>query len=127
NRAGVVQRIGAVASGTNGMLFTLPAGMAPVSDTYVQINLCGGLTGRLLIQPSGAVNVQPAPTSTFADAQCFTSLDGVSFDPSPTLTPLSLMNGWIGAPFATSPPSVTMFGGIVYFRGAIANGTSTAL
>jgi hypothetical protein len=40
-------------------------------------------------------------------------------------TPLTLVNGWTGAPFSTSLPSVEEVNGIVQLRGAIANGTSS--
>jgi hypothetical protein len=36
--------------------------------------------------------------------------------------PLSLVNGWTGAPFTTSLPTVEIVNGIVQFRGAIASG-----
>jgi hypothetical protein len=44
---------------------------------YVNIDLCNATKGRLIIQTNGVVSVQ-AETS-FSNAQCFTSLDGVSF------------------------------------------------
>jgi len=46
---------------------------------YVKVNLCGD-NGDLYIQPSGIVTVQPEG-GNWADAQCFTSLDGASFAP----------------------------------------------
>jgi hypothetical protein len=44
---------------------------------FVPIDLCGGTKGRLFIQPTGEVVV--AAQTAFTDAQCFTSLEGVSF------------------------------------------------
>jgi hypothetical protein len=42
------------------------------------VDLCNATNGRLFIQPSGVATVQ-AENGTFSNAQCFTSLDGVSF------------------------------------------------
>jgi hypothetical protein len=41
--------------------------------------------------------------------------------------PLNLVNGWTGAPFATSLPTVEEVNGIVQFRGAISGGTSAVV
>jgi hypothetical protein len=118
--AGVVRLQGAMASGGSGVTaFVLPPEMAPAQQVFVRIGLCDGAPGRLDIFPDGSVTVEA--TGAFSDAQCFTSLDGVSFDPSPTFTPMSLINSWTPY-FPTQPPGATMFGGIVYLRGAITNG-----
>src|SRR6516165_2614096 len=37
-----------------------------------------------------------------------------------SFTPLTLKNGWTGAPFGTSNPAVSNISGIVHFKGAIA-------
>jgi hypothetical protein len=68
---------GAIGSGTSATVFTLPIGSRPVTNVYIPIDLCNANKGRLLIQTSGAVSVQVE--SSFSDAQCFTSLDGASF------------------------------------------------
>jgi hypothetical protein len=115
---GVVRLQGAMASGGTGTAFTLPPEMAPAQTVLVRVGLCDGAPGRVGIRPDGSVTVEA--TGAFSDAQCFTSLDGVSFDPSPTFTTMGLINNW--TPYATQPPQATMFGGIVYMRGAIANG-----
>jgi hypothetical protein len=76
--SGVVQFKGAIrTSGTDPVAFTLPAGLRPATDTYVQADLCDAANGRLLIQPDGVVTVQAE--NSFSGAQCFTSLDGISF------------------------------------------------
>jgi hypothetical protein len=77
NISGVVHMLGAVASGTAGPIFTLPAGFRPAKDTYVEADLCGATKGRVLIQPSGVVSAQSQ--GAFSNAQCFTSLEGVTF------------------------------------------------
>src|SRR5690349_11988378 len=74
---GVVHFKGAIAGGSSPVAFTLPAGFAPATMVYVPVDMCGATNGRLVISPSGTVSVQAE--SSFANAQCFTSLDGVSF------------------------------------------------
>jgi hypothetical protein len=76
--AGVVRLEGAIATNhTNPRPFTLPASMRPDADVYIQVDLCGGANGRLVIGPSGVVTVEAE--DEFAEAQCFTSLEGASF------------------------------------------------
>jgi hypothetical protein len=121
---GIVHLRGAIAGGTTGMAFTLPAGLNPATDVYVPVDLCNSNKGRLFIQSSGNVTVQAE--KLFSDAQCFTSLDGASFAPKATsFTSLTLINGWTNAPFSTSNAAVRKISGLVHFKGAIATtGTS---
>jgi hypothetical protein len=78
NSFGLVLFKGAIAtSGTNVVAFTLPNSFRPVTNVYLPVDLCSGKKGRLYIQPNGDVTVMAQ--SSFSDAQCFTSLDGVSF------------------------------------------------
>jgi len=78
NIAGGVHFKGAIATtGTNPVPFNMPAGVRPLTDVYIPIDLCNATNGRLHITPTGVVTVQ-AETS-FSNAQCFTSLDGASF------------------------------------------------
>ena len=49
-----------------------------MTNVFVPIDLCGATKGRLEIETNGVVIVQ-AEGGTFGNAQCFTSLDGVSF------------------------------------------------
>jgi hypothetical protein len=49
----------------------------PGSNVYVPVDLCDATNGRLLIETNGTVIVQA--DTVFSNAQCFTSLDGVSF------------------------------------------------
>jgi len=78
---GVVQLRGAMnTSGPNQVPFTLPAAFRPAHEVWVSVDLCNAHYGRLMILPSGSVTVQVNPnTSTWANAQCFTSVEGVSF------------------------------------------------
>jgi hypothetical protein len=120
---GVVHLKGAIASGTAAGAFILPVGFRPAANVFVRIDLCGSKKGRLFIEPTGQVSV--SAETLFSDAQCFTSLDGASFaqDPGP-FTALSLVNGWVSAPFATGPAGVEELSGIVRFKGSIASGTT---
>jgi hypothetical protein len=52
----------------------------PTTSVYVPVDLCDATNGRLEIEPNGDVLVE-AEGGTFANAQCFTSLDGASFVP----------------------------------------------
>jgi len=124
---GIVQLRGAIStSGTNPVPFTLPAGFRPATAVYVPVDLCNATKGRLFIQTSGVVTVQ-AEGGTFSNAQCFTSLDGASFAPQATgFTPLTLVNGWLNAPFSTSNAEAQKINGIVHFKGAISSGTTGA-
>jgi len=77
---GIVQLTGAIATtGTNAQPFVLPANMRPSVNVYLPIDLCGAAKGRLFIPPSGDVSVVVAPGGSWSSAQCFTSLEGVSF------------------------------------------------
>jgi len=79
NVYGIVHFKGAIAtSGTNNVPFTLPKAFRPATNVWVPVDLCNATNGRLVIQPSGVVSVE-AGGGDFTNAQCFTSLDGVSF------------------------------------------------
>jgi hypothetical protein len=58
----------------------MPAAFRPATNVYPAVDLCNATNGRLFIQPSSTVTVQ-AENGTFTNAQCFTTLDGVSFAP----------------------------------------------
>jgi len=77
--SGVVHFKGTIAtSGTNSVPFTLPANFRPGTNVFVPVDLCNATNGRLFIQHNGVVSVE---AQDFTNAQCFTSLDGVSFIP----------------------------------------------
>jgi len=63
------------------LAFTLPAGMRPSAEIYVPVDLCNGYTGRLDIYSDGEANVETVGSKVvpFSEAECFTSLEGVSF------------------------------------------------
>jgi hypothetical protein len=130
---GIVTFVGAISGGTADVAFTLPAADRPAGNVYVPVDMCNSTKGWLYIQSSGVVTVQAQ--GAFSDAQCFTSLEGATFAlPTSGTTPLTLQNGWQGAPNGTSYPSVQIktnrftggsTPGSVHFSGAIANGTSS--
>jgi hypothetical protein len=121
--AGIVHFEGAIATaGTNAEPFVLPVAFRPTADVYVPVDLCDATNGRLFIQTTGAVTVE---AGTFSNAQCFTSLEGVWFVQGTGSTPLTLINGWTDAPFATGNAGALNAYGVVYFQGAIASGTTS--
>jgi hypothetical protein len=76
-----IQFSGAISTSStnfNTLVFTLPPPYRPSTDVYIPVDMCGATKGRLYIQPSGMAFVE-AENGTFSNAQCFTSLDGVSF------------------------------------------------
>src|SRR5438034_1458378 len=120
--SGIIHFKGAIATGgTNAVPLTLPLAFRPAAaNVYVPVDLCNATNGRLHIQHNGTVTVE---AGTFANAQCFTSLDGVSFAKTATsYTALALKNGWTNAPFGTSNAAVRNIGGVMHLKGAIATG-----
>ncbi|HEV2377682.1 MAG TPA: hypothetical protein VGS19_36660 [Streptosporangiaceae bacterium] len=117
---GIVHLTGGIkTSGTNSVPFTLPAADSPAHDVYVPVDLCNGGNGRLDITTNGVVTVQ-AEGGNWANAQCFTSLDGVSFATSAnSFTPLALVNGWASYGNGTASPAARNISGIVHFEGAM--------
>lgn len=124
---GVVHLSGAIrTSGTNKQPFVIPAGMRPGATVFVPVDLCHTRDGRLRISPSGNVTVQA--DTDFADAQCFTSLEGVSWVVNPTAqTALTLESGWTGQPFHTRKPRAGLVGGVVRLSGAVENGGGSTI
>jgi hypothetical protein len=127
NIAGGIHFKGAIATtGTNPVAFTMPAGVRPLTDVYIPVDLCNATNGRLHITPSGVADIE-AEGGTFSNAQCFTSLDGAYYIPSGAgFTALTLINGWTNAPFATSNAAAANAFGGVYFKGAIATAGTIA-
>jgi hypothetical protein len=106
--------------------FTLPKKLRPTSAVYVPVDMCNATNGRLNIDSSGVVNVQAE--TDFGNAQCFTSLDGVTFATnSKGFTALTLINGWTNAPFSTRNAAVRVTSDVVHFEGAIATTGTNAV
>ena len=116
---GAVVFRGAVSGGTSSLITILPEGMRPTANVYLPVGLCGAVPGRLFINSSGEVYVEA--TTDFADAQCFTSLDGVSFTLGAS-SRLTLRNGWINREYATRPAKARVLNGTVRLTGAISRG-----
>lgn len=117
---GTVVFRGAVMSGTSGHIATLPEGMRPNTTVYLPADLCGGVPGRLIVNSLGQITV--TSSTEFSEAQCFTSLDGISFTLG-AATRLSLRNGWINGEYGTRPAKVRLLNNTVRLSGAISLGT----
>jgi len=75
---GVVQFQGAIdTSGTDPNAFVLPANFRPSKTVYLPVDMCDATNGRLVIKSNGTTTVEAE--KSFGNAQCFTSLEGVSF------------------------------------------------
>lgn len=116
NISGIVHLEGAIKTkGTSQVAFTLPAGDRPPLRVIIPIDLCDATHGDLYIAPGGSVSVD---TADWSNAQCFTSLDGISFAPSAkSFAPLTLQNGWTNTGLASARPAVRVISGIVYLEG----------
>src|SRR5262245_40719163 len=127
NISGIVHLKGAIqTSGNNAVAFTLPLADRPAARVYVPVDLCNAHNGRLNITPSGVASVQPE--GSFADAQCFTLLDGVSFAKSAaSFTPLTPVHGWVKYGSGTSGPAARNISGIVHLKGAIRTSASNTV
>jgi hypothetical protein len=76
--SGIVHFKGAMAStGSNSLAFILPAKFRPAKPVFVQVGMCDGTPGRLLIATNGITIVEAE--NDFRNATCLTSLDGASF------------------------------------------------
>jgi hypothetical protein len=125
--SGIVHLKGAIkTTGTNPVPFTLPAGDRPATKVYVPVDMCGATNGRLKITPTGVATVQ-AEGAAWGNAQCFTSLDGVSFAKSASsFNTLTLENGWTSYGYGTASPAARTISGIVHLKGAITTAATDA-
>lgn len=117
---GTVVFRGAVSGGSAAQITTLPEGMRPAATVYLPADLCGAVPGRLIINSLGQMSVES--TTDFSDAQCFTSLDGVSFTVG-AATRLTLRNGWVNREYGTRPAKARVLANTVRLSGAISQGT----
>jgi hypothetical protein len=119
---GIVHLKGAIATGgINNEPFVLPKEFRPESYVNAHVDLCGSTNGQLDIAPSGEVFVE-AETS-WSDAQCFTSLDGVWFAAKDNgFKNLTLLNGWT----SEEEPAVSISHGVVSFQGGIYTSSSNS-
>jgi hypothetical protein len=75
---GAVHHVTTASSQGVDLITTLPSAFAPTANVYLPVDLCNAFKGRLLIKPNGQVVVSTL-NGNFANAECFTSLDGVSY------------------------------------------------
>jgi hypothetical protein len=127
----LVRLAGAMATtGTNMSPFTIPAGMRPSSDVYLPVDMCNATKGRLRITPAGAVSVY-AEGGVVSNAQCFTSLEGVTYTTTTagsSYTCYDSISGWTMGPYSTRGFCLIDDGGIMHLTGAVSTtGTSTFL
>lgn len=109
-------------TGTAPLAFTLPNGYRPDATVDIPITLCNGNKGRLEVKTDGTANV--SSDSTWAQAQCLTSLDGVQFNVSAAgSTAITPLNGWGSAPPPFRFPGVRVASGIARLHGGITQGT----
>jgi len=74
---GIFRMQGAIANGNVGVFMFLPPNLRPVTDLVAHLDLCNGAVGTIFVSRfKGAVEVDAE--NGFSDAQCFTSLEGVS-------------------------------------------------
>jgi hypothetical protein len=125
--AGVVSFQGAMAapaSNTQNEVFKLPAAYRPATQVILPLDLCDSTNGDLDVASDGRVFV----TGYFgSDADCFTSLDGVSFVLSTAVTPLTLINGWVtDNGLSAADPAAVIKNGVVHLKGMIDGPNSTS-
>jgi hypothetical protein len=109
-------------SGTNAQPFVLPAAFRPASTIYTKVDLCNAHNGRLQINPDGSVEVEAVD---FSQAQCFTSLEGVSFAlSSDGYKAAKLKNGWEDTIYGTAAPATNANAGMVSLEGAMSSSGS---
>jgi hypothetical protein len=121
---GVVHLAGALrqTTGTSDEFAVLPVAARPAGVLYLTVYTDGG-PGVLLISPDGELDAYQA------DAQGFTSLDGVSFRTATAAHKLSLRNGWQSSQSAwdTGDPAYTVTAGVVYLSGSLHQAAGTSL
>ncbi len=124
---GIVHLKGAIrTNGSSPNPFVLPSAFRPAALLYVPVDMCGATNGRLVIETDGTVTVQAE--ADFGEAQCFTSLEGVSFATSSDgFKSLTLENGWTEFGKGTANAAARNIGGVVHFEGAIATGGTNAI
>jgi hypothetical protein len=123
---GVAYLKGAISTaGSNPSPFVIPAAFRPAANVYVKVDLCNAANGRLDITPAGSVMVE-VENGNFPAAQCFTSLEGVSYAlSSDSYKALKLKKGWTAAPYGTAIPAARSSGGTVYLEGGMSSGKTS--
>ena len=122
---GVAYFKGAIAtSGTNADPFILPAAFRPTATVYTKVDLCNAHNGRIQISTDGTVQVE---AQDFAQAQCFTSLEGVSFALSADgYKGANLKNGWGETIYGTANPAYHSSSGMISLEGAMSSSSGSS-
>ena len=120
--SGVVRLQGAVSGGTSPVIGTLPKQFWPKNHVVMTIDLCDSAHGLLDIGPQGTLTVF---ADVFTQAQCFTSLDGVTYVKA-SAKAATLENGWAGQ-IGGRPAGVHASGKVVHFEGVVADGTDALI
>ena len=99
----------------NNTPFKLAKAFRPSHRAYAKLDLCAATTGGMTLDADGSVHVYPE--GDFSDAQCFTSLEGVSYSvDGEGFTALTLINGWTNWS-ETANSAAKAANGIVQFQG----------
>ena len=127
NVNGQVHFMGAVSTGgSDNFAFTLPPALRPSVTEWIPIGLCNAAKGRMRILSTGDITIDSE--SGFANAGCFTSLEGASFVLSANSgTAPTLATGWTNGSFNSGPVRVRNDNGIARFSGATSLGTGATV
>jgi hypothetical protein len=117
--------ISAPSSNTDDEPFVLSTAYRPAVNVYVPVDMCNATNGRLLIEPTGDVILQEQD-GALTNADCFTSLDGVSFVRSSAVAPLTPINGWTEAAYGTANPAAALVKGVVHFQGSVGDSSPSS-
>ena len=112
---GVVYLSGSLyqASGTNNLFATLPSAYWPGRELSMPVYTLGDTEGSLIIHPDGVMVLSGDSTTGF------TSLAGVSFPLTLTISKLTLLNGWTSGGYPNGDPGISMSGGVAYLSGSL--------
>jgi hypothetical protein len=130
-RDGIVYLTGSMyeSSGSGDLVAKLPRAARPAHALYVEAYAGPGLGLAhitLFIQSNGSITIYHGASATFADAQAFTSLAGITYPAAGGIAAvrarkLHLMNGWVSRQdtWHTGDPSYYVAGGVVYLSGSL--------
>jgi hypothetical protein len=120
-RNGIVYLSGSMhqTSGSFDEFAVLPKAARPAHRLFIDVFTDSFTLGWIIVDPNGEAFVQ---SSTYADAQAYTSLAAISFPAKATAVhKLALINGWRSCQScaATGDPSYSIRGGVVYLSGSL--------
>lgn len=124
---GIVRLKGAIKEihGSNAEPFVIPAPFRPAATVVIKLDLCDAANGMLIVNPDGSTEI--GAENSFSDAQCFSSLDGVTYSLSTDgYHKLKLTDGWLPFGDGTAAPAARAAGNVVRFQGAMTGGSGVA-